>query len=408
VIGEQPHLAILGAGPAGLDAALEAAERGWGFTLYEAAPGPAGNVRSWGHVSLFSPWAIDVSPRMRRALGPRGSELPDGDSCPTGRELAEAVLDRVAALPAVEPHLALGTRVVAVGREGLLKSEEISTPARAARPFRLLVVDPAGRERIDRADAVLDCTGSFTHPNALGDGGIPAPGEAEAEPLVTRRLPDLAADPAPWAGRAILLVGSGHSAQTAARDLAKLAAEAPGTRVVWAVRAPEPRWRIAADPLPARDRLAAEAEGLLRGASAAVEARLGVVVERLARANGKVAVSLRGAGGAVETVEAARVLALTGAVGDAALYRQLQVHECYASGAPMKLAAALLGASQSGGGGGDCMAQTGFGADTLVNPEPRFFILGSKSYGSNSAYLMRIGWQQVDDAFGLLAASFAG
>jgi hypothetical protein len=402
VIGERPHLAILGAGPAGLDAALEAAARGWSFTLYEAAAEPAGNVRSWGHVSLFSPWSIDVSARMRSALT-GGREVPDDAAWPTGRELAEAVFDRVAALPEVEPHLALGTRVVAVGREGLLKNEEISTPARAARPFRLLVVDPAGRERIDRADAVLDCTGSMAHPNALGDGGIPAPGEAEAEPLVTRRLPDVAGDPAPWAGRTTLLVGSGHSAQTAARDLARLAAEAPGTRVVWAVRSPAPCWRIADDPLPARDRLAAEAEGLLRGASPAVEARLGVAVERLARANGWVAVDLRGADGALETVEADRILALTGAVGDHALYRQLQVHECYASGAPMKLAAALLGA----GGGGDCMAQTGLGADTLVNPEPRFFILGAKSYGSNSAYLMRIGWQQVDDAFGLLADGFS-
>ena len=404
MIGERPHLAILGAGPAGLDAALEAAGRGWGFTLYEAASEPAGNVRSWAHVSLFSPWSIDASPRMRRALAARGTELPDdGDACPTGRELAEAVLDRVAALPEVEPRLALGTRVVAVGREGLLKNEEISTPARAARPFRLLVVDPAGRERIDRADAVLDCTGSLAHPNTLGDGGIPAPGEAEAEPLIGRRLPDLAGDPAPWASRTTLLVGSGHSAQTAARDLARLAATATGTRVVWAVRAAEPRWRIADDPLPARDRLAAEAEGLLRGASPAVDARPGVAVERLERSNGRVRVDLRGAGGALETVEADRVLALTGAVGDHALYRQLQVHECYASGAPMKLAAALLGA----GGGADCMAQTGLGADTLVNPEPRFFILGVKSYGRNSAYLMRIGWQQVDDAFGLLAASFS-
>jgi hypothetical protein len=52
------------------------------------------------------------------------------------------------------------------------------------------------------------------------------------------------------------------------------------------------------------------------------------------------------------------------------------------------------------------MGQTGHGADTLVNPEARFFILGAKSYGRNSAYLMRVGWQQVDDAFGVLAESF--
>ncbi len=34
-----------------------------------------------------------------------------------------------------------------------------------------------------------------------------------------------------------------------------------------------------------------------------------------------------------------------------------------------------------------------------VNPEPGFFILGAKSYGRNSQFLLRIGWQQVDDVF---------
>jgi hypothetical protein len=137
-----------------------------------------------------------------------------------------------------------------------------------------------------------------------------------------------------------------------------------------------------------------------------------VVVESLAPAGstgsgGRVAVTLRSLeDGGSETITVDRVLALTGAVGDHDLYRQLQVHECYASGAPMKLAAALLGASGGSPGGGDCMAQGGLGAETLLNPEPRFFILGSKSYGRNSAYLMRIGWQQVDDAFDLLAQSF--
>src|SRR5690606_31594122 len=154
------------------------------------------------------------------------------------------------------------------------------------------------------------------------------------------------------------------------------------------------------------------AERLARGEDPSVEPRLGVVVESLAPGPGergergdRVEVILRPLdGGKPETVVVDRVLALTGSVGDHALYRQLQVHECYASGAPMKLAAALLGAS---GDGGDCMATGGLGAETLLNPEPRFFILGAKSYGRNSAYLMRTGWQQVDDAFGLLAKSFA-
>jgi len=111
----------------------------------------------------------------------------------------------------------------------------------------------------------------------------------------------------------------------------------------------------------------------------------------------QVAVTLRN--GAAEDVVVDRVLGLNGGVGDHAIYRQLQVHECYATSGPMKLAAALLGAS-----GGDCLAQESHGADTLVNPEPGFFLLGAKSYGRNSQFLLRIGWDQVDDVLGLLEA----
>jgi len=70
--GRRPRLAILGAGPIGLEAALAAVDAGMPFTLYEAGQEPAANVRAWGHVRLFTPWRMDVSPRMRRHLEAAG------------------------------------------------------------------------------------------------------------------------------------------------------------------------------------------------------------------------------------------------------------------------------------------------------------------------------------------------
>jgi hypothetical protein len=388
-----PHLAILGAGPIGLEAALAAGERGWSFDLYEAGDAPAAHVRHWGHVKLFTPWSMNVSPRARDALGERA---PDGDRLPTGHELAAGLIDPLAALPAIAPGLRLGRRVVAVSRQGLLKHEEIGTGRRGGHPFRLLVAGPSG-ETVEHADAVLDCTGTYGNPNALGDGGIPAPGERALTPSICRHLPRFDDEPEAWAGRRILLTGAGHSAQTAARQLAAFARDAPGTRVTWAVRAPNPGWgAVEDDPLPERAGLNATARELAAGASEAVEVRPGRVTETLRGAEGDaVTVSLRNGG--LEELEVDRVLALNGGVGDFGIYRQLQVHECYATAGPMKLAAALLGES-----GGDCLAQAAHGAETLENPEPGFFILGAKSYGRNSQFLLRVGWEQVRDVFGLL------
>ncbi len=393
------QIAILGSGPTGLEAALAAAERGLPFTLYEAAPRIAGHVRSWGHVSLFTPWAMNVSPRMRSALEAAGLSVPHGNDCPTGDELADRLLVPLAALPSIAPNLRLSSRVVAVGREGLLKHEEIASAVRASRPFRLLISDGEGRERVEHATLVIDTTGTYSNPNLLGDGGIPAPGELALGGGIRRQLPNFSQE-TDWAGKRILLVGGGHSAQTAVRDLARLAEKEPGTRVLWAIRnAVHPCGADGSDALPERGRLLREAAALANGGSPAIEARPGVAIEALAQVGGRIEVTLRTSTG-TESLTVDRILSLTGFVPDDRLYRQLQVHECYAFAAPMKLSAALLGAA---GGRGDCLSQKSHGADTLANPEPNFYILGIKSYGRNTNFLMRVGWEQVAEVFGRIA-----
>jgi len=389
------HIAIIGAGPIGLEAALGARERGLDCTVYEAAPEVGGYVRRWSHVRTFTPWDMSVSHRARTALGDRA---PAGAALPSGRELADELLEPLAATPALAGRIRLGTRVRALGREGLLKHEAIGSAERARRPFRLLLTLPDGGEAIERADAVIDCSGTYGNPNRLGDGGIDAPGEQAFDERIERFLPAFEDEADAWAGRTVLLTGSGHSAQTAARSLAAFATRAPNTRVIWSVRRPEPDWgAVADDPLPERAALNRAAAELQTGASPAVELLPGTVCEALSGSgDGRIGVALRNGG--VEHVEVDRVLALNGGVGDASIYRQLQVHECYATCGPINLAAALLGE----GGGGDCLAQTGHGAETLVNPEPGFFILGAKSYGRNSQFLMSIGWAQVDDVFSSL------
>lgn len=396
---KQRRIAILGAGPTGLEAALAAAEAGLAFTLYEAGPTTAAFLRMWGHVRLFSPWDLDVSPRARRALEKAGHKVPTGNDCPTAAELADAVFEPLAKLPALEENLRFRTPVLAVSREGLLKNEEIGTGKRADRPFRLLLTDSQDREWTETAEIVLDCTGNYGTPNSLGDGGIPAPGEESLEDVIVRWVPNFAIQDKVWANKEILLVGAGHSAQTAAVELAALAERHPDTRILWAIRRNDPIWAIQEDdPLPERANLIRRAQEIAGGASAAVEMLTGVVVDSLERRGERIGVTLRDLKGELRSVEVDRLVSLTGFVGDYQLYRQLQVHECYATCGPMNLAASLL----ASGSDTDCLTQTSQGIEILANPEPDFFILGCKSYGRNSSFLMRLGWQQVDEVFAYL------
>ncbi|MBW3638798.1 MAG: NAD(P)-binding domain-containing protein [Actinobacteria bacterium] len=380
------RVAVLGAGPTGLEAALAAHQQGWDVTVYEQSAHVGAYVRAWGHVRLFTPWHMNVSPRAAEALG-----VPVGADCPTGTQYAEH-LDRVAALL---PDVRLSTRVLSIAREGLLKNEEIGSAERGTRPFRLLVEGPEGAERIEVADVVLDCTGTYGNPNPLGHGGIPAPGERILAHRISHEIPLVDAG---WAGRRVLLVGAGYSAQTAARDLV-----AAGAEVVWAVRRAATTWgAVPADPLPDRAALVASSQHIASGAVAEAQVLTGVLVDELRPAGGGVAVVLRDAAGAVREVVVDEILSMTGSVGDSRLYRQLQVHECYATEGPITLAATLLG-----GEGGDCLAQSSAGVDALRNPEPRFFVLGSKSYGRNNTFLLRVGWEQVAEVVADLATEFA-
>ncbi len=396
----RPRIAVLGAGPVGLEAALAGVERGYEVVVYEGASHPSANVRDWGHVQFFTPWSMNVSPRMRRHLDELGHPLEvDEEDSPTGHELADRALDPLWKDESLPIRLALDRRVLAIGREGLLKHEEIASRRRGRRAFRVLLRNAEGREELERAHIVIDCTGKYGNPNTLGDGGIPAPGEEALASRVGRRIPDVRSRPGDWRGRTVFLAGAGHSAQTAALHLAELAEGRGDTRIIWALRRESPGWgAVEDDPLRLRKELTDGARSLAAGASPAVEILRGAAVEELAAENGDTRVRLRLGDSGTEEVKVDRIVSLTGGVGDHALYRQLQVHECYATSGPMKLAAALLGDAS-----GDCLEQGGHGAESLENPEPNFFILGDKSYGRNNTFLLRVGWQQVDEVFDRLA-----
>jgi len=185
------------------------------------------------------------------------------------------------------------------------------------------------------------------------------------------------------------------SAATAVKSLSDLTKEAEGTQVVWTTRSEgDPFKVIEDDVLPQRKALCemgnSAAQGKLQGidyiGGAAVRA-----FEQLPSADSaskRLRVTL-------ETKDGSRVEEVDEFVGccgfkpDLGLYSELQIHSCYASDGPIKLAATLLG------GSGDCLKQVAAGADALKSPEPGFFILGHKSYGRSSAFLLKIGHEQV-------------
>jgi hypothetical protein len=203
-----------------------------------------------------------------------------------------------------------------------------------------------------------------------------------------------------YADRTVLVVGAGYSAATTVCALARLAEKHAGTWVIWLARrsGSQPLRRFVNDPLRQRDLLAARANMLATRGDGNVEFHPQATIEAIdcAGPNKGFKVKVRLGAGQTKTWEVDRVIANVGFSPDTNLYRELQVHECYASLGPMNLAALL---KQSGD---DCLTIPPQDAAALRNPEPNFYILGAKSYGRASHFLLRTGFEQVREVFTLI------
>jgi thioredoxin reductase len=394
-----PRIAVLGAGPIGLEAALVARTQSLPVAIYER--GRVGeHLHRWGHVRLFSPFGMNSTPLGREAIlaeNPKYTFPGDGE-CITGKQHLAAYLEPLARTPPIRHCLRTVSQVLHVGRRGFLKEDGTGDSRRGQQPFRLLIRDDKGRERIEEADVVLDCTGTYAQHRWLGNGGIPAVGELAAEPRIAYSLEDVLRERrTEYARKTVLVVGSGYSAATTVCSLAELGENYPETWVIWLARGAgsQPIKRIANDPLRERDRLAVRANLLATRTDGNVEYHKETLIEAIEPAGMDKGFRVTGTCmGKPRTWEVDRIIGNVGYSPDTDLYRELQVHECYASLGPMSLAAALQKHV-----GADCLAVPAQGADTLRNPEPNFYILGAKSYGRNSNFLLRNGFAQIREVF---------
>jgi hypothetical protein len=380
-------LLVVGAGPMGLEAALGALERGFAVTVLEK--GRVGeNLRRYGATRLFSPFAMNVSARAKALLGP---SAPAAEELLTGEEMAERVLEPLARTPLLAGRIRTGHAVTAIGRARMTRRDLPGHPLRGERPFRILVETPGGEEVME-ADAVLDASGVYDRPAAVGVGGIPARGERALDGALIQRLDALQAALPGLAGKAVLLVGHGHSAAGA---LAAIASLPDPPRVHWATRSPNrrPCVEVADDPLPERARVTAHANDLASNPPAflTVERRAGV--EAFEPRAGRVAVTFTGRQGGVFDA----VLGFTGYRPDLSFLSELALEVSPTSEGAAGIARALAGVT-------DCLSVPTVGAADLDSGEPAFHFVGAKSYGRLPTFLLRNGIDQLETILDRLAA----
>ncbi|HZZ74034.1 MAG TPA: hypothetical protein VFE24_17405 [Pirellulales bacterium] len=403
------RIAIVGAGPVGLEAALYARYLGYEVDLYERGQ-VAEHLRRWGQLPMLAPFCANRSSLGLAALRAQDEnwQPPREEAILSGGEFRAQYLLPLAQSDLLADSVHTGTEVLAIGRDGVLKHETIDPQQRGELPFRLLLRDAQGNERFASAECVLDCSGVLGSPNGLGEGGLPALGERAAAEQIEYGQPDvLNRDREQYARKQTLVIGANDAAAATVTALADLAHQAPGTWITWITReersSAEPGETPSgpvpfdpADPSPARAKRAQAANRLTSGDADHVTYWPGTSVESVHWNAGLSAFEVRLQGEHPAELRVERIVAHVGHHPDVRLFDELPVELSPQSDGPSSLAMALATCSTPAE-----IHDFQLRAEHLETSEPYFFVLGAKSFGRRAGFTPAHGFTQIRRLFAL-------
>jgi hypothetical protein len=198
-----------------------------------------------------------------------------------------------------------------------------------------------------------------------------------------------------------LLVGDGDSAATNLVTLSELAGQAPDTWITWATRRacdeklPAPVVPASDDRLPQREQLACTANRLAADDANHVTFYSGTTVEAVAWHADLDRFAVMLAGKHAGDMEFDRIIANVGYRPDGTIHRELQFDQCCATGAPARAAKAQRALEEAPG-------SRAWDAASLSTTEPDFYILGAKSFGRDSRFLICDGLDQIRALFAII------
>lgn len=386
-------VAIIGAGPVGLAAAAHLVSRKQSFILFEKGDEVGANIRTWGHVTLFSPWQYNIDTAAKELLQQTKWIEPNGEELPTGNDLIDQYLKPLSELKEIKPFIYTNHQVIAITRKN---SDKMKSKNRTQNPF-VLYVEGAGEMKSFEVRAILDATGTWGNPNPAQSNGVWLPTEKALKERIDYHIPNVERNKSLYANKKIAVVGGGHSAINSLFNVVALKEKAPNTEITWILRKENIEMAYGGEK---NDELAARGELGTRIRQLVEEEKIQVVTPFLITSlkdEGKISIVGTSHGEEFVLEGFDRLIVNTGSRPDYAMNTELRCEIDPITESVTTLAPLIDPNEHS------CGSVKPHGEAELRQPEQGFYVVGAKSYGRAPTFLMATGYEQVRSIVAFLA-----
>lgn len=376
---------IIGAGPIGLAAAAHLVEQNQSFILLEAGNEVAHNIRTWGHVTLFSQWRYNIDKAAKALLEETDWQEPNLETLPTGHELIDFYLKPLADLAQIKPFIQLNSKVVGISRE---LNDKMKSKNRLNQPFKLYI-ETENDIHVMEAKAVIDATGTWGNPNPANSAGVWLQTEKVLADHIDYGIPDIKMNTARYANKKIAVIGGGHSAINTLLSLAELQQENPSTKLVWIMRkksVEEVYGGEEKDALKARGALGIRIHELVDTGKIEVVTPFYISMVKKGEK-----INIVGTSNREQKILTGfdELIVNAGSRPDFSINNELRLSIDNVTESLQALAPLIDPNVHS------CGTVRAHGEEILRQPEKGFYIVGAKSYGRAPTFLMATGYEQV-------------
>ncbi len=380
-------VAIIGAGPVGLAAAVHLLKGNQKFIIFESGKTVGTNILSWSHVKVFSSWEYNIDKLSEELLVENGIKIPNKKDVPLGKQLVKEYLKPLSEITEINQNLHLNTKVLSIGRKGLDKMKNAN---RENLPFSIQV-NENGDFKIYEAKAVIDASGTWQNPNPVGSGGVFAVGEKEYSHHFFYGMPDVTGTLLKrYANKSVLVVGGGHSAIGTVLALSDVQDKYPKTQIHWLLRkknVSDVYGGQEADGFKARGALGIRIEKLVDSGN--INIHTPVFIHQFDKSYEQLTVKGTKNNQEFTLQNIDEVISNTGTRPDFSFLREIRFDVDASVESVPKLADLIDPNIHS------CGTVRPHGEAELRQKERDFYIVGMKSYGRAPTFLMATGYEQV-------------